>query len=90
MYRLVNNSLERGRISFRQYIPQKRHKDGIKLYMLSEPNGLMHRFLIYAASQDPEVSGQGHAAKVVHKLVNDFKGSSHSLYMDNYCNLAKM
>lgn len=76
----------RGRISFRQYIPQKRHKYGIKLYMLTEPNGLIHRFLIYAGSRDPDVSGQGHTAKVVHKLVNDFKGSGHSLYMDRYYN----
>ena len=55
--------------------------------MLTEPNGLVHLFLIYARSQDPVVSGQGHAAKVVHKLVNDFKRSGHSIYTVSYTHL---
>ncbi|XP_072376192.1 uncharacterized protein, partial [Diabrotica undecimpunctata] len=36
----------RGRLSFRQYLPGKRHKYGIKFYVLAEPNGLTMK-LIY-------------------------------------------
>lgn len=40
--------LWRKRFVFCQYIKSKRHKYGIKLYMLSEPWGLFHRILIYS------------------------------------------
>lgn len=40
--------LWRGRLVFRQYIKNKRHKYGIKLYMLTEPWDLVHRILIYS------------------------------------------
>lgn len=43
--------LWRGRLVFRQYIKNKRHKYGVKLYMLTEPTGLVLKVLIY--------SGQG-------------------------------
>jgi len=43
--------LWRGRLVFRQYIKNKRHKYGVKLYMLTEPTGLARKVLIY--------SGQG-------------------------------
>ncbi|KAL4104628.1 hypothetical protein QTP88_019922 [Uroleucon formosanum] len=44
--------LWRGRLIFRQYIQNKRHKYGVKMYMLTEPWGLIHRVMVY--------SGQGH------------------------------
>ena len=76
--------LWRGRLSFRQFIKGKRHKFGIKLYMLAESNGLVLDILIYTGSRDPEVEGKGHAEKVVRKLMQGLIGVGHSLYVDNY------
>lgn len=44
--------LWRGRLIFRQYNKNKRHMYGVKMYMLTEPWGLIHKIMIY--------SGQGH------------------------------
>lgn len=52
--------LWRGRLQFRQYIKGKRHKYGIKLYVLSEPEGLSLRFIIYSGKNDL-LGGKGHA-----------------------------
>lgn len=76
----------RGRVFFRSYLPNKAHKYGIKLYILAEDDGLIHRFLIYAGARDREVAGEGHASKVVHKLMDGLTDSGRSLYMDNYYN----
>ncbi|XP_022823950.1 piggyBac transposable element-derived protein 4-like [Spodoptera litura] len=78
--------LFRGRLAIRQYIKNKRHKYGIKLYILADPKGLVHRIHMYRGSADSEVSGTGHAKKVVLKLTEDFINAGHSLYMDNYYN----
>ncbi|XP_045453770.1 piggyBac transposable element-derived protein 4-like [Melitaea cinxia] len=78
--------LWRGRLKFRQYIKNKRHKYGIKLYMLTEPDGLILKFRVYAGNQDIEVAGKGHAQKVVMQLMEKYLENGHSLYMDNYYN----
>jgi hypothetical protein len=40
--------LWRGRLIFRQYIKNKKHEYGVKIYMLAEPWGLIHRVLVYS------------------------------------------
>lgn len=77
--------LWRGRLNFRQYVKGKRHKFGIKLYSLNEPEGLNVRFTIYSGANS-ELSGKGHSDKVVMHLMQDMLGKGHSLYMDNYYN----
>ncbi|XP_046677228.1 piggyBac transposable element-derived protein 4-like [Homalodisca vitripennis] len=77
--------LWRGRLVFRQYVKGKRHKYGIKIYSLNEPEGLMLRFHVYTGSHD-SCSGKGHTVKVVMKLMRDFLGKGHSLFMDNFYN----
>lgn len=77
--------LWRGRLSFRQYIKGKRHKYGIKLYILTEPNGFMLKFAVYAGSLDM-LAGEGHAAKVVMHLMREKMERGHSLFMDNFYN----
>ena len=64
-----SNVLWRGRLSFRQYNPQKRHKYGMKLYSLTEPNDSVLKILLYAGAADPEVGGEGNANKVVLNLM---------------------
>ncbi|KAG8226791.1 hypothetical protein J437_LFUL002837 [Ladona fulva] len=76
----------RGRPYFRQYIQGKSHKYGIKIYMLSEPDGLVLNNLIYTGSRDKEVGGMGHTEKVVKKLLSDYENVGHAIYMDNFYN----
>lgn len=78
--------LWRGRLSFRQFIKNKRHKYGIKLYMLTEPDGLILKFRVYAGGKDIEVTGKGHAEKVVMELLQGKLNNGHELYMDNFYN----
>nr|CAH7736850.1 unnamed protein product [Callosobruchus chinensis] len=78
--------LWRGRLMFRQYIQGKRHKYGVKLYVLAEPIGMVQKILVYGGSADPDVGGKKHTEKVVHSLMEEKKGAGHSLYMDNFYN----
>lgn len=77
--------LWRGRLKFRQYIKGKRHKYGVKIYSLCEPGGLCVAFTVYSG-KDGELSGKGHAEKVVMHLMRHRLGVGHSLFMDNYYN----
>lgn len=77
--------LWRGRLHFRQYIKGKKHKYGIKLYILTEPNSLALKTLVYTGKHD-ELGGKGHASNVVNYLMNEKLHNGHSLYMDNYYN----
>jgi len=70
--------LWRGRLRFKQFIKNKRHKYGIKLYMLTEPDGLILKFRVYAGGHDKEVTGKGHAEKVVMQLLEEKLQSGHS------------
>uniref|UniRef100_A0A1B6E873 Uncharacterized protein n=1 Tax=Clastoptera arizonana TaxID=38151 RepID=A0A1B6E873_9HEMI len=78
--------LWRGRLVFRQYIQNKRHRYGIKFYCLNEPQGLTMNVLVYNGANDQQVGGKGHASKVVMKLMRGYLDKGHSLYMDNYYN----
>lgn len=77
--------LWRGRLFFRQYIKNKRHKYGIKIYTLTEPNGLVLKTLIYTGKKG-EFSGKGHTSKVVHHLLEGKENNGHSIFMDNFYN----
>ncbi|KAJ8933503.1 hypothetical protein NQ314_013968 [Rhamnusium bicolor] len=77
--------LWRGRLIFWQYIKNKRHKYGIKLYMLKKPSGIIIKSLVYTgALQDG--SGKGHTTRVVLDLLEGCLDSGHSIYMDNFYN----
>ena len=81
--------LWRGRLIFRQYIANKRHKYGLKLYMLTEPNGLVFNFSVYTGQLD-DMGGKGHAQKVVMGLMKDNLNVGHSVYMDNFYNSCEL
>ncbi|XP_046388716.1 piggyBac transposable element-derived protein 4-like [Ischnura elegans] len=53
----------RGRLSFRQYIKGKKHKFGVKLYMLAEPTGLVTKILVYTGAGENSEGGLGHAGR---------------------------
>lgn len=77
--------LWKGRLVFRQYIQNKKHKYGIKLYMLTEPCGVILKVLVYTGTMD-NLGGKGHTTKVVLELMQNYLDSGHSLYLDNYYN----
>lgn len=77
--------LWRGRLSFRQYIKNKRHRYGVKLYILTESSGITLKVLVYAGAND-ECSGKGHTTKVVLHLLEERLNKGHAVYMDNYYN----
>ncbi|XP_025830429.1 piggyBac transposable element-derived protein 4-like [Agrilus planipennis] len=77
--------LWRGRLSFRQYIKNKRHKYGIKLYVLTEPDGTILKFAVYTG-QLHDFGGKGHAANVVLHLMEGLLDVGQAVYMDSYYN----
>lgn len=73
----------RGRLLFKQYIPGKAHKYGIKMYKLAAINGYTWSFLIYTGEQDP-MAGVGHAETVVMNLLNGLSGYYRTVVADNF------
>lgn len=77
--------LWRGRLQFRQYIKNKHHKYGIKIYTLCEPNGLVLNTIVYTGKSD-ELGGKGHTNKILKALMTGRENHGHSLFMDNFYN----
>ncbi|XP_066903470.1 piggyBac transposable element-derived protein 4-like, partial [Halyomorpha halys] len=57
--------LWQGRLVFQRSIKGKRNRNGVKLYVLCEPNGFVLKFMIYMGGEDLEIGGKGHCMKVV-------------------------
>ncbi|KAL4103748.1 hypothetical protein QTP88_019089 [Uroleucon formosanum] len=62
--------LWRGRLIFRQYIKNKRHKYGVKMYMLTEPWELIHRIMVYSGQGQDVSEDSTHTEFVVEKLMD--------------------
>ncbi|KAJ2941446.1 hypothetical protein O0L34_g3663 [Tuta absoluta] len=73
----------RGRLIFRQYIPNKTHKYGIKNYKICMPNGYTYNLEIYTGRVD-DGSGQGHPQQVTMKLLDGLTDKGRILYSDNF------
>ncbi|KAG8233109.1 hypothetical protein J437_LFUL013300 [Ladona fulva] len=94
--------LWKGRLKFRLYVKGKKHKFGIKLYVLTESDGTervgiklyvltesdgtVFNFFIYAGASDVLLGGKGHADEVVENLLEGKFEINHSVFMDNYYN----
>ena len=76
--------LWRGRLFFRQYIPNKAAKYGIKLYELSTPNGFILNILIYEGKGTVYNQSSSHAHGVVQKLMDPYLNKGHVVYIDNF------
>lgn len=77
--------LWRGRLSFRQYIKTKRHKYGVKLYVLTKPDGTILKFSVYTGQLN-DFGDKGHAANVVLNLMDGRLDVGHAVYVDKYYN----
>ncbi|KAJ8932567.1 hypothetical protein NQ314_014582 [Rhamnusium bicolor] len=71
-----------GRLRFRQFIKNKRHKFGIKLYKLSTEGGYTYNVKVYCSSDTAE-EGQA-SSNVVFSLMNNLLDSGRQLFTDNY------
>lgn len=73
----------RGRLLFRQYIRNKRHKFGIKLYKLCLAGGYTYNITIYCGKDKVE-GDMSASTKVVVDLMHNLLDSGRTLYTDNY------
>jgi hypothetical protein len=73
----------RGRLGFRQYIKNKSHKYGVKLYKACTPEGYTFNLLVYTGKGDGgrEVN---HAHNVVMKLIEGLENQGRIVVVDNF------
>ncbi|KAJ8369760.1 hypothetical protein SKAU_G00097880 [Synaphobranchus kaupii] len=79
--------LWKGRLGFRQYIPSKRHRFGIKFFVLCDVvTGYVQDMVIYtgATTSIESVEGLGVSGSVVMTLLAPHLGKGHVLYVDNW------
>jgi hypothetical protein len=79
--------LFKGRLMFKQYIKTKRHKFGIKLYILCDcETGYVLDFIVYTGAQTEmeSVSELGVSGGIVATLMKPYLNKGHSLCTDNY------
>nr|XP_022901399.1 piggyBac transposable element-derived protein 4-like isoform X2 [Onthophagus taurus]XP_022902367.1 piggyBac transposable element-derived protein 4-like isoform X1 [Onthophagus taurus]XP_022907409.1 piggyBac transposable element-derived protein 4-like isoform X2 [Onthophagus taurus]XP_022914481.1 piggyBac transposable element-derived protein 4-like [Onthophagus taurus]XP_022921006.1 piggyBac transposable element-derived protein 4-like isoform X2 [Onthophagus taurus] len=81
--------LFKGRLSFKQYIKTKRHRFGIKVYVLCDcETGYVLGYLVYTGKNNVKNrdndSGLGLSGDVVVKLLEPYLNKGHSFYSDNY------
>lgn len=74
----------RGRLIFRQYIKTKQHKFGVKMYMLTESRGFIHKIMIYSGQWHDVSESMTHTEFVVDNLMNGLHHKERALYMDNF------
>lgn len=77
----------RGRLIFKQYIKNKSHKYGVKLYKLCTPDGYTLRVSIYAGKNNTEVSKYGHTYDVAMELMGPF--DENNVHYDGYLNAGR-
>jgi hypothetical protein len=78
--------LFKGRLSFKQYIPSKRSRFGIKTFVMCDcKTGYILDFIVYTgAVSDIDVSGLGKGADIVSTLLYPYLHKGHTLYVDNW------
>ena len=83
--------LWKGRLSFKQYIPSKRARFGIKLFSLCEDSGYLWNSFLYlgktAAGDDEQHALENRIEKtglIVANLANNLLGLGYKLYVDNW------
>ena len=75
------------RLIFKQYIKTKRHRFGIKLFVLCDcETGYILDYIVYTGSQTEidHVETLGVTGSVVTTLMKPYLNKGHTLYTDNY------
>lgn len=77
--------LFKGRVVFRQYIPKKHKRFGIKIYKLNDTLGYTYDMQVYLGKQKEAATKNISAVHgTVLGLTRKVEGVGHKLYMDNY------
>ena len=80
--------LFKGRLAFKQYIPSKRHRFGLKMYVLCDcETGFVMDLCIHCGSDIDGITNHhplGHSGSVVDALMKDYLGKGHILYTDSW------
>lgn len=75
----------RGRLSFRQYIPSKSARYGVKLFKICDNIGYTYDLIIYSGKNTTPINNDiTCASKVVLQLMADYLNKGRTLIMDNY------
>ncbi|KAJ8934829.1 hypothetical protein NQ314_013177 [Rhamnusium bicolor] len=75
----------RERFLFRQYIPNKRHRYGLKIFKLCNPVGYTLKMNIYTGQKDPNAShGKGLAQRIVETLSEQYLNEGRTIITDNF------
>lgn len=72
----------RGRLSFRQYIPGKKHKYGVKLFKICSTEGFTWKLQVYTGATQNKELGLGE--RVVLELCEGLYNEGRTLYTDNF------
>ena len=72
----------KGRVIFRQYIPKKHKRVGIKIYKLCDETGYTYDMTVYLG-RDRQRTAQ-HLTATHATVTKKVQGCGHKLYMDNY------
>lgn len=73
-------------MSFRQYIKNKRHKYGIKLYERCTADGFILNIQVYTGKGTVVDDERGHTYEVVMRLMEKYLSKGHALFLDNFYN----
>ncbi len=73
----------RGRLSFRQYVPGKSQKYGVKIYKVADTNGYTWNFIIDTGKQNPTADLR-HSQTVTMQLLEDLFGCYRTVVADNF------
>ncbi|XP_041711128.1 piggyBac transposable element-derived protein 4 isoform X3 [Coregonus clupeaformis] len=79
--------LWKGRLAFRQYIPSKRHRFGVKFFFLCDvKTGFVQDIIVYTGSTTDvkHYEGLGVSGSVVMTMLAPHLGRGHTLYVDNW------
>nr|XP_012152390.1 PREDICTED: piggyBac transposable element-derived protein 4-like [Megachile rotundata] len=80
--------LYKGRLSFKQFIPSKRNRFGIKSFVLCDcKRGYIQDFIVYTggdATIGPENKDYGKSGSIVMYLLEPYLGKGHTLYVVNW------
>lgn len=71
-------------LAFKQHVSYKQYKDGVKLYLLREPDGMILKLSVCAVSKDSEISDKWRANQIVHELMAKKLHQGHALYTDHF------
>ncbi|XP_025420761.1 piggyBac transposable element-derived protein 4-like [Sipha flava] len=75
-------SRNKGRLHFRQYIPSKRHRYGVKLFKVCGVNGFTYKIIIYEGNQS--IAGQALGETIVLSLCEKYLDNARTIVTDNF------